>query len=197
MKFLVITIISFLLSACSFLSPQKTMQINTYTLVPKLNIHAARHSYRTLLVSAPIPVPGLNTDQMAYTEKPYQIKYFAENKWIGTPAQMLMPILVTALQQTHHYRAVVSPPFAGVTRDRVDTQILKFQREFSVNKQSQVVIVIREQIIRTSNNNIVAAKTFMVKQTVNGINPYDGVIAFNQATAKIMRQITSFTVKNT
>src|SRR3990167_9925224 len=96
--------IPFMLTSCSMLSPVQAEPESSYTLntVPKTGIKKSR-SHGTLLVTMPEILPAYDTVRMAYTTKPYEISYFANNRWIATPSQMLLPLIVQTLQNTHYF----------------------------------------------------------------------------------------------
>lgn len=113
MKLRYLMILSFIiLSGCSMLAPVKPEQTSNYVLnrVPSNIPHKSGHG-GTILVLQPDTRPVYNTTRMAYTDKPYQVAYFGQNEWAETPSQMLQPLIMQTLQNTHHYHAVVSPPY--------------------------------------------------------------------------------------
>ena len=95
------------------------------------NVPITRTQPISLMVLQPETNPAYNTTQMAYTKKPFEVSYFAENRWIETPGQMLQPIIVQTMQRTHHFRAVITPPFIGSYDYILNTQILEFQQDYT------------------------------------------------------------------
>ena len=89
---------------------------------------------KILLISVPETIPVYNTTEMAYMIKPYQIAYFSLNQWAETPAEMLQPLLVQTLQNTHHFKAIVTPPYSGHFDYVLNTQIF-----WSLCKISRIV----------------------------------------------------------
>ncbi len=200
MKYLCLLIMPWLISSCSLLSPQRTPEVNQYNL--DINVHTiaqARHTYRSILVSQPVPAPAFKSEKMAYTKRPLEIDYFANNQWAGPPAELLTPNIVAALQKTNHFRAVVSAPFTGNTTYILNSQLVQFTRHFNGNNaaSSYVTIELRAQIINQHSRTIRASKNFLVEQPVHGATPYDGVTATNQALARLLSQLAQFCVKNT
>lgn len=182
----------FLLTACSVFSPVKIEQPTTYVLntlptpVTKKPLH-----HVTLLVTQPAVNEIYDTAQMAYTSNPYQVAYFAKSRWIDTPAQMLQPLLAQALQDTHYFYAIGLPPALGQYDYILNTRLLQFEQHFA-GSSSQFLITLRAQIVKTINNQVIAAKQFTVVEPAFENTPYGGVVAANKAIAKILFQVTQF-----
>lgn len=189
-------VLSTLLTSCSLFSPLPADSNSTYVLntlpsyIPKREQHAS-----TILVMPPDTQPVYNTTQMAYTIKPYQIAYFGRNQWAETPSQMLLPLIVQSLQNTRYFHAVVTPPYAGRYQYLLTTQILKLQQNY-VKFPHVVELVVRAQLTRTATNQVVAIKQFTVSVPIKCRTPYSGVSAANQATAKILADLTNFTLQH-
>ena len=183
------------LSGC--LSPVKTDPVNTYeiTTVPS-HIPVSRMRSTTLLVTQPDTSPAYNTANMAYSMRPYQLSYFSQNRWSETPSQMLLPLIVQTLQNTHYFHAVVTPPFSGRYSYVLSTQITKLQLDYT-HRPALLRLAINAQITSTMSNQIIAAKQFSVTEPIRQGTPYSGVFAANKATAKLLTQLTEFSLKNT
>lgn len=192
-KFLIF-IFTILLSGC--LGPVQTEPSATYVLntIPcHVPTKPARHI--TLLVLQPETRPVINTTQMAYTIKPFQVAYFGRNQWAETPSQMLEPLMVQSLQNTHYFHAVVTPPYTGRYDYMLSTQILQLQQDY-VCCPNVVKFTLRAQLTRTVTNQVIATKQFTVVMPIRRRTPYSGVIAANEATAKILAELTEFCLQH-
>lgn len=183
-----------LLSACAGFKPIERPVITQYTIneTPKGIGHKTK-SNLVLLVNTTQASPAYNTDQMVYVPSPYKLNYFAQNRWAETPAQMLHPLIVKTLQNTHHFRAIISPPDSGNYNLALNTQLLQLQQDF-IQKPSQIHLVLRAQLT-SADNTVVATKEFSVTITAPQDNPYGGVVAANQATAKMLADLRAFCLK--
>lgn len=194
-KKIVILISLLLLSSCSLLSPIKTEPNRTYfiesipTNIPRHKTHAA-----TILVLMPSTQPAFDTTRMAYTDKPYQIAYFGVNQWAETPSQMLQPLIVQTLMNTHYYKAVVMPPYSGNFDYLLRTQILQLQQDFTHNPP-QLRLTLRAQLSRGATNAIIGTKQFSINEPIDRKSPYGGVIAANRATAIMLQELARFCVE--
>lgn len=57
--------------------------------------------------------PGFDSQRIIYVREPYQLEYFVHSEWIDTPARMIAPRIVAALEDTGAFRAVVLAPSAA------------------------------------------------------------------------------------
>ncbi len=185
-----------LLSACSILSPVATPQMITYRLQAVNQQHAGRAPSRlTLLVLRPTASPGYHTNAMIYSTDHYLSETFAKNQWVAPPAQMLLPLIVTSLQNTHYFHAVVAPPFPGLADLDLNIQLLQFQQEF-IEGESQFRMVLRAELINNNNNRVIVEQQFAALIPAPENNPHGGVIAANQATTIILQQLAKWCVQN-
>jgi len=192
---IVIAITMFMVSSCSFLTPVKTDLSTKYilnrvpTYVPTKTTHII-----SLLVSVPEARPLYNTTQMAYSIKPYQIAYFSQNEWAETPPQMLHPLLIQTLQNTHYFRAIIAPPSTSRYDYMLNTQILELRQDFT-HRTPMLFMSVRAQLFKMSTNQVIATKQFSIEQPIPQESPYGGVYAANQATEIILKQIALFCLK--
>ena len=192
---LVISSMSGLLISC--LSPVKIVPQSSYIInkVPPPIITTHKRS-SILLVLPPATVPAFNTTQMAYRLSPYQIAYFGENRWAETPAEMLKPLIIQALQNTQHYRGIVTPPYMGSQYDYILTiQILELIQDFQY-KIPLLRITLHAQLSSPSNR-LIKTQQFTIIEPLSAKTPYAGVIAANEATARLLNQLVLFCLKNT
>lgn len=181
-----------MLSGCSFLSPVKTATINTYTLDADTSISkkSSRRANSVLLISIPSENPGLGTSQMSYIEKPHQLNYYAHNRWIASPAKMLVPLMVESAENTGCFNAVVSAPFTSATDFTLQTNITMFQQEF-FGDQSQVRVGLNT-VITDTNTGKVKQKRFEATVPTMRNTPYAGVVATNEAVSAVLKQVNRF-----
>ncbi|CAN5386655.1 hypothetical protein BH10PSE19_BH10PSE19_03180 [soil metagenome] len=181
-----------LLSACSLFSPIKATNNKDYSLDPKPRIASATHtSNQTLLVSTTKTSPILTSKQMIYLRQPHNIEYFSTHRWAAPPAQMLAQSIATALQNSHHFRAVESAPFTGVTDLRLDTHLLVLQQEF-YTQPSRIRMQLEASLVNTQTSTIIASRRFDLAVVAPQDNPYGGVMAANAAAAIIMQELVAF-----
>lgn len=183
-----------ILSGCALFSPVK---IDTKTNVlsnipldlPSETIHSA-----TLLVLVPETEPIYATTQMAYTTRAYQIAYFGQNEWAETPSQMIQPLIVTTLQNTHYFSDILSPPDFGRHTFALRTEILELKQDFT-SEPAMLQLTMRFQLSREITNQIISTKELSVREPMRERNPYAGVAAANEAIEKVLRELARFIIE--
>ncbi len=186
---------TFLLAGCG-LKPIHITPTQTYILNPTIPTIKAKPSQLTLLVETPKANPAFDTTQMAYVNKPYQLAYFSYNQWADTPAQMLHPLLVEALQNTNHFHAVIGNANSTKYDMVLSTRMLELQQVF-LQQPSQIQLSVRIQLVDNNSHRVIAIKQLTITEPATENNPYSGVMAANKATEKLLQQISEFCVVNT
>lgn len=183
------------LIGCS-LSPVKNTPTQTYVLDPVMPALNSKPGRLTLLVEIPRASQAFNSNQMAYVNKPYQLGFFSYNQWADTPAQMLHPLLMQALQNTQRFRAVLNAS-NGINSDAVlNTRILRLQQNF-LKRPSAIELQVVAQLINNNTHQMIAEQQFNITEPAPEDTPYGGVIAANKAAAQLLQQITQFCLDNT
>ena len=197
MKWLKVSIVFLSALAMVACGPIHTKPVHTYALSELKKTAQPRNtkSRSTLLVSNPTAAPGYQTEAMIYMMTPYELKSYADNRWVAPPAQMILPLLLSALRAQGYFYAVVSPPFSGITNLRLDTQLVKMQQEFLL-PTSRVRMVIQAQLINNTTNRIVASRRFETVVSAPENNPYSGVRSANKAVAVLSQKIARFCVRS-
>lgn len=186
-RLLIISILTFL-SGCM---PVKTSVLHQYKLEGYSQQNNTKHLNRSILISQPEAMAGYQTEQMLYIQKPYELSAFSENSWVGTPANMLYPLLIQTLQQSHAFSAVTSSPFADKVDYRLDTQILSMEQNF-LTKPSIFELSVKAVLTRVMDNQVLASQLIRVKVPCKVDSPYGGVVAANQATVLLTQKIKTF-----
>src|SRR3989338_2313979 len=107
-------LMALILSGCNFTTPVKLAPDYHYTITqwPQKTAVARKTksiSTQTLLVTTPVAAPGYASSRMIYVMIPYQLKSFANHRWIAPPSQLILPLIANQLRATHYFHAVVTP----------------------------------------------------------------------------------------
>ena len=194
---LLLIILMVFLSSCSF-SPIKVAPESNYTITqwPQQKSVAKKPiSKQTILITTPIAAPGYETSNMIYVMVPYQLKSFANHRWVASPAQLLLPLLADHIRSRHYFKGVMTSPFAGETTYQLNTQLLTLQQEF-LQPDSHVRLVMQATLVNTQSGKVLASRVFQAIIPTKSNNPYGGVLATNQAANQVLNQIARFVVKN-
>jgi len=183
-----------LFSGCSLFSPVNVdTKKNVLNNIP-LDLRNERTHPATLLVLEPETTPAYATTQMAYSTQAYQIAYFTKNEWAETPSQMIQPLIVQTLQNTHYFSEVLSPPDFGRHTFGLRIEILELKQDFT-SEPAMLRLAIRITLSRDATNQVVATQELSVSQPMSEKTPYAGVVAANEAMPKLLRELAEFVVE--
>ena len=126
-----------------------------------------------------------------YVRHANQLEYFAHNEWIDTPARMLAPLIVAAVEDTGAFRAVVQTPSTATGEIRLDTEILHFQHEF-LGTPSQVRFTLRAYLVESATRRVIASRGFEAAVPATSEDPYAGVVAANRAVQMVLEDLSAF-----
>ncbi|MGH8558891.1 MAG: ABC-type transport auxiliary lipoprotein family protein [Methylococcales bacterium] len=145
-----------------------------------------------IAVSVPQAWPGFDSVEIAYTRTTNLIEYYAQSEWVDTPAHMIGPLLVRAMEDSGYFSAVVVPGGSVSTDLRLDTEIVKMQQEFGAASPSIGRVVLRAQLIDLRTVEILATRTFQATAPAVTDNPPSAVAAMNQALSMVFSQILDY-----
>ncbi len=182
-----------LLAGCALLSPPRHEPAKELlSELPHTTAQGHRH-LSNLLVLRPQASPAYDTMRMAYTEKPFQLGYFRDHEWAEPPAEMIQTLLRQSLERTGAFRSVQEPP--GGTRPHY---VLRTVLQELVQDYTRSPPVLRAEMraeLMGPRGQLIAAHDFMVEQPMQQATPYAGVVAANQAVAKLLQGLAEFVVE--
>ncbi len=149
----------------------------------------------TLIVATPQAAAGFDSRRMMYLRRGDELEYFAHNEWIDTPARMLAPLIVAAVEARGAYRAVVLTPSPATGQVRLETEILRLQQEF-LGAPSRVRFTLRAQLVESGTRRVVASREFEAMAAAPSENPRGGVTAAHEAVRKVLGEVADFCVQN-
>lgn len=187
-----ITVVA-LLAACAPLPAPEAM--NTYVLDARLASAAGGAAGEGVIaVSPPRARPGFDSPQMAYVRRAHELEYFTKNRWADTPARMLAPLLVQALEQSGKFRAVVQAPGAVSADLRVDVEVVRLFQDFE-SQPSRIRFTVRAQLVDLRSRRVLATRELDEVENAPSEDPYGGVVAANRALARLLDRLTDFCAK--
>ena len=181
--------------ACTIGPAQRSVE-HTYSLNPamtpeKLSRNRAPAAAGTLLLTLPRARPGFDTARMVYSLRPYEIRYYASNRWADTPARMLMGPLLRTLEASGLWRNVVQMPSTVRADYRLDCDNLLLEQQFSADS-SRVRLALRAQVIDLKLQAVIGSRDLELFELAPTDDPYGGVIAANRAAAKLLEEIAAW-----
>jgi cholesterol transport system auxiliary component len=181
-------------SGCTLFSPVNIdTKKNVLNSIP-LDLPSERTHSATLLVLMAEAMPAYATTQMAYSTQAYQIAYFTKNEWAETPPQMIQPLIIQTLRNTHYFSEVLSPPYFGRHTFGLRIEILELKQDLT-SEPAMLQLAMRICLSRDATNQVVATKELSVSQPMAEKNPYAGVVAANEAMPKLLRELAKFVVE--
>ena len=186
-----------LITGCNALISKPTLQTTYYSLerdppkLPKEFTPNDNLNLPTLIVNMPKANAGFDTRRMMYSRVPHQLEYFAKNEWIDSPAHMLQPLLVSAIEKTGGFKAVL-PKYSAVKSDiRLESEIVQLIQLFN-NKPSQVQFTLRATLIDNITNKVIAHREFDELTNAKSDDPSGGVLAANQVVTTALVKLSLF-----
>lgn len=181
------------LGACGSLLPKPAPPPSFYALNTAVMAATAAPaaSAPTLVVNPPQAAAGYDSARIIYVRQPHQLQYFAQSEWVDTPARMLAPLLVTALQMSGAFKAVVSSPSAAAGELRLDTEIVRLQQEFDAAGGSAVRFSVRATVVDNQTRKVRGTREFEAR-VAGGADAYAGVVAANTAVQQVLAQLAAF-----
>jgi cholesterol transport system auxiliary component len=193
---LVAPMISVLLTACSVLSAPMSEPATAVLIKLPVPIQMTRASghHPTLLVLQPEVSPAYDTTRMAYSVKPYEIGYFRDNQWAGTPGQMIHPLLVQALQQTEFFGGVLNSPQDARSDYTLHTEVTELVQDFTVSPP--VLRLFLHLQLFDASGQAIAGRDISEHEVMHGMTSDAGVDAANDAVADALRESAKFAISS-
>lgn len=145
----------------------------------------------TLIVSPPHAAAGFDSPRMMYVRRADQLEYFAHNEWVDTPARMLAPLIVAAVEARGAFRAVVKTPSPALGEMRLDTEILRLQQEF-LGVPSRVRFTLRAYLVESATRRVISSREFEATVDAASDDPRGGVTAAHQAVRRVLTELADF-----
>ncbi len=144
-----------------------------------------------LLITTPRAEPGYDTNGIAYTETPLSLNYYTRSRWADAPARMLAPLLVETLERSGAFRAVITSPSSVAADVQLDVTLLRLQQSF-LQRPSRVELALRARLIDTSDNRVLASRTFEAMESAPSEDAYGGVQAANAVLERVLTELAAF-----
>jgi cholesterol transport system auxiliary component len=128
---------------------------------------------------------------MAYLPRPNTVKYYANSRWADSPAGMLAPAIVEALEKTGCWRAVVRMPTTLPADFRLDTEDLVLGQEF-FSRTSKVRLALRATLVDLREPGILAARRFEALEDAPSEDADGGAIAAGRAAEKLLGSLATW-----
>ena len=149
-----------------------------------------------VVVAVPRAAPGFDSARMVYLRQPQQLEAFAFHEWVDTPARMLAPLLVRALQASASFSAVLQAPSVASGNWRLETELIRLQQDFS-SAPSQVRLTLRAVLLDSASRQVIAWREFDATVSAATDDPAGGAAAAHQATQRVLAALAAFCAAQT
>jgi len=192
-----------LAGGCGALRPAPTPQPSFYSLdsargaaaAPAASLRpTAPAAAPTLIINPPHAAAGFDSPRIIYVRGAHKLEYYAHNEWVDTPARMLAPLIVAAVENSGTFRAVVQTPSAAAGDLRLDTEIIRLQHEFRT-QPSRVRFTLRAYIVDNTTRRVLGWREFDETVPAASEDPYGGVVAANRAVQTVLENLSAFCVE--
>jgi cholesterol transport system auxiliary component len=183
-----------LLCGCQALKPVVSAPPTVYSLAAARDGVAPTQPASTgltLIVSPPHAAAGFDSQRIVYMRKADQLEYFAHNQWVDTPARMLTPLIVAAIESSGAFRAVVNTPSPAAGEMRLDTEVLRLQQDFT-STPSQVRFALRAYLVESATRQVIASRQFEATVPAASEDPHGGVVAATLAVQSVLAGLATF-----
>ena len=188
-------------AGCGGLLPKPPVAPTVYTLddAPTADAASTRRSpgttspRPTLAVHVPQAAAGYDSTRIVYTREAQRLDTYANSVWIDTPAQMLTPMMVAAIESVGAFPAVVSTPSAARADIEMDTQILRLQQDFS-GTPSRVRFTLRASLIDSVTRRVLASEQFDAVADSPSEDARGGVVAAHAAVRSVLTRLAALCV---
>ena len=145
----------------------------------------------TLIVNPPHASAAFDSKRIIYVREEHKLEYFAHSQWADTPARMLAPLIVAAVERSGAFRAVVQTPSAATGELRLDTEIIRLQHDFG-SQPSRARFTLRAYVVDNTTREVLAWQEFDETAPAASENPYGGVVAANLAVQAVLARLATF-----
>jgi cholesterol transport system auxiliary component len=178
--------------ACVTVGPGEQPPLQTFRLTADLERRAYEPSDGpVVIVAEPHAEAGFDSRRMVYTERAYEVRHFVRNEWVATPSAMLAPLLVSAVESSGAFGAVVGGSNGALPRYRVDTEILALYQDFTVSP-SEARLSLRLQLVDLQSREVVSTRVIVETERAPNDDPYGGVTAMNRALQRALAEVTAW-----
>lgn len=183
-------------TSCSILKPPERPAWTTHVLeggiaenVAGAESPAASHSLRLDAIECST---GYDTPRMAYIQTAGQLEYYARHRWADSPALLLPPILVRALESSGAFAGVLSPTSHARSDFLLETELQTFRHEFEGSSRN-FRVELRATFLESMSRRVVGEpKTFTILEPISAESVEAGVAAARHACAKLARELASY-----
>jgi len=145
----------------------------------------------SIVVALPTAAAGYDSTRMVYLRQPQALQAYAYAEWVDTPARLLAPLLVRALQRTGAFRAVLQAPSSATGTLRLETELVRLQHDFTQGP-SLVRMTVRAVLLDIATRQALATREFDARVPAPSDDPAGCVAATSMATRQLLAELANY-----
>lgn len=179
----------FILVGCS----SKTVDVYTLKYSESLSKKATfANKNKTIKISIPKSTKEIRKNKILYAKTPYMRESYAYSRWSDTPNHMIEQYLVTLLDQSKLFKAVIPADSKAKSQWILESNIEDFYQYFDKDKRAFAVVKIRFLLIDNKDKRVIASHHFSTKTPAPSLDAKGGVKAMDEALKHIGIQLVNW-----
>ncbi|MFV8985597.1 ABC-type transport auxiliary lipoprotein family protein [Serratia fonticola] len=174
------------LAACTILPPSPVQQVFLLPVLPTA-VDGGPASKQTVRIVQPNSNQFLNGTRIAVQPQGSEITSFSGSRWSDPAPLLLRNRLIQEFRTNGHFRSVSSDDDNLQADLELGGDLVSFQGVYN-GQQGEVVIRFDARLVRTSDREAIANRSFVVRESIHGTSMDNVVQAFGLASDKLAAQ---------
>lgn len=174
------------LAACTILPPSPVQQVFLLPALPTA-VDGGPASKQTVRIVQPNSNQFLNGTRIAVQPQGSEITSFSGSRWSDPAPLLLRNRLIQEFRTNGHFRSVSSDDDNLQADLELGGDLVSFQGVYK-GQQGEVVIRFDARLVRTSDREAIANRSFVVREPIHGTSMDNVVQAFGLASDKLAAQ---------
>lgn len=195
-RLLLIGVLTVVLTGCGTLArPPAVNVVKLQLLGEDAQIESVESLGVSIMVAEPTAMPGFATTNFAYLKQGLELRYYGRHEWAASPARLVQPALVRALDQSGGFSAVVTPPSIALADVRLDVVLTRLVHDFRDSEGGDIVLAVRAQLTSLTDRHVLATRAFEYREPAQA-DPVSGAVAADRALARLLEDVVAFAAEN-
>ncbi len=187
---LILLLLSLVMVACT-IGPEREKAPSVHLLEWQGELDPAGEALASgLQIAGPKAYPGHGSARMAYRQSGRELRYFANNRWVASPADLIGAALTEAMADSGLFSDVAAPGSAIRMPYRLDVDVIRLEQHFD-DDGSHVRLTLRYRLVDAGNGRSLGHLRQDLRQDAGSGDPAGGVVAANEALAESIRALVA------
>jgi cholesterol transport system auxiliary component len=148
-----------------------------------------------LVVDEPSTAKGIDTDRIAISPVPLEVKYFGGARWADRAPRMIQQLLIQSFENTQKIVSVGRQSIGLRSDFSLKTELREFQAEKTAEGGTVVRVRVNLKLVRPAIGMIVASQSFESVKPAKSEGVADIVEAFDEAVGAVLKRAVTWTLK--